>query len=123
MFPSQHMGFLRHLLAYCKRIDKGPIVSVQKFGVQVLPSQISEPAFLAAILEVLTTPSYADTAQAMSVKIRARKRTPVQEGAGNKVAQEINGLLTVVPILQSFALLKCLTLCGWLSLALGMQTG
>ena len=59
-------------------------MSVQKFGVQVLPSQISKPAFLAAILEVLTTPSYADTAQAMSVKIRARKRTPAQEGAGEE---------------------------------------
>lgn len=85
---------------------------MQKFGVQVLPSQISEPAFLAAILEVLTTPSYSDTAQAMSVKIRARKRTPVQEGAGDEVAQKINELLIAMLILQSFAILKCLTLCG-----------
>ena len=66
-------------------------MSVQKFGVQVLPSQISKPAFLAAILEVLTTPSYADTAQAMSVKIRARKRTPAQEGAGEEA---FSGYLT-----------------------------
>ena len=73
------------------------MVSMQGFGVQVLPSQISEPAFLAAILEVLTTPSYSDIAQAMSVKIRARKRTPVQEGAGDEVAQGIlNELLTVM---------------------------
>ena len=65
---------------------------MQGVGVQVLPSQISEPVFLAAILEVLRTPSYSAVAQAMSIKLRARKRTPVQEGAGNKAAQVINEL-------------------------------
>ena len=33
-------------------------------------------------MEVLTDPKYTLTAQGMSVKIRARKRTPVQEAAG-----------------------------------------
>ena len=80
---------------------------MQGFGLQVLPSQISEPAFLAAILEVLTTPSYSDIAQAMSVKIRARKRTPVQEGAGDEMAQGIlNELLTVMTISQFCASVK-----------------
>ena len=33
-------------------------------------------------MEVLTDPKYTLAAQAMSVKIRARKRTPLQEAAG-----------------------------------------
>ena len=33
-------------------------------------------------MEVLTNPKYTVAAQAMSVKIRARKNTPVQEAAG-----------------------------------------
>ncbi len=44
--------------------------------------QVGKPAFKEALIEVLTDPKYTATAQAMSVKIRARKRTPVQEAAG-----------------------------------------
>ena len=46
------------------------------------PTQIGTPAFGEAITEVLSTPRYTKAAQAMSVKIRARKNTPVQEAAG-----------------------------------------
>ena len=80
---------------------------MQGFGVQILPSQISEPAFLATILEVLTTSSCSDIAQAMSLKIRATKRTPVQEGAGDEVAQGfLNELLTVMTMSQFCASVK-----------------
>ena len=44
--------------------------------------QAGTPAFREAIMEVLSNPRYTKAAQAMSVKIRARKNTPVQEAAG-----------------------------------------
>ncbi|CAL5226014.1 g8820 [Coccomyxa viridis] len=50
-------------------------------GVRVDLHQVGKPAFKEALIEVLTDPTYTATAQAMSVKIRARKRTPVQEAA------------------------------------------
>ncbi len=49
---------------------------------QLLPTQAGKPAFREALLEVLTNPQYTKAAQALSVKIRARKNTPVQEAAG-----------------------------------------
>ena len=55
---------------------------VQGFGLQVDPTQAGTPAFQRALMAVLTDPQYAKAAKAMSVKIRARKNTPVQEAAG-----------------------------------------
>jgi len=55
---------------------------MQGFGLRVSPSQLGKPAFKEALMEVLTNPKYTAAAQAMSVKIRARKNTPVQEAAG-----------------------------------------
>lgn len=49
---------------------------------QLLPTQAGKPAFREALLEVLTNPQYTRAAQALSVKIKARKNTPVQEAAG-----------------------------------------
>ena len=60
-------------------------VHVQGYGVQVDPSQIGTPAFEAAIMQVLTDPKYRQVAQAISKQVRARKRTPVQEAAGEQV--------------------------------------
>ena len=55
---------------------------MQGFAVQLSPHQAGMPAFREALMEVLTDPKYTKAAQAMSVKIRARKNTPVQEAAG-----------------------------------------
>ncbi len=57
---------------------------MQGFGVRVEPTQAGTPAFGEAIMEVLSNPRYTKAAQAMSVKIRARKNTPVQEAAGEQ---------------------------------------
>ena len=46
------------------------------------PSKIGTPAFREALVKVLTQPRYTDAARSLSVKIRARKRTPLQEAAG-----------------------------------------
>ena len=56
--------------------------ALQGFGVRLCPMQAGTPAFREAIMEVLSNPRYAKAAQAMSVKVRARKNTPVQEAAG-----------------------------------------
>ena len=55
---------------------------MQGFGLRLSPTQVGKPAFKEALTEVLTNPKYTVAAQAMSVKIRARKNTPVQEAAG-----------------------------------------
>ena len=55
---------------------------MQGFGLQVEPTQAGTPAFQKALMGVLTDPQYATAAKAMSVKIRARKNTPLQEAAG-----------------------------------------
>lgn len=44
--------------------------------------QAGTPVFGGAIAEVLSNPRYAKAAHAMSVMIKARKKTPVQEAAG-----------------------------------------
>lgn len=59
---------------------------MQGFGVRVSPMQAGTPAFKDAIMEVLSNPQYTATAEAMSVKIKARKNTPVQEAAGEHFA-------------------------------------
>ncbi len=63
---------------------------MQGFGVRVSPMQIGTPAFKAAIMEVLGDPRYTKAAQAMSVKIKARKNTPVQEAAGEQSTRNLN---------------------------------
>ena len=55
---------------------------MQGFGLRLSLSQVGKPAFKEALMEVLKNPRYTVAAQAMSVKIRARKNTPVQEAAG-----------------------------------------
>lgn len=55
---------------------------VQAFGVQVDAANIGTPAFEAAIMQVLEAPKYRQAAKVVSVRLRARKRTPVQEAAG-----------------------------------------
>ena len=55
---------------------------MQGFGLQLRPAQAGKPTFREALVEVLSNPKYAKAAKAMSVKIRARKNTPVQEAAG-----------------------------------------
>lgn len=55
---------------------------MQGFGVRLSPHQAGRPAFKEALMEVLTNPKYTAAARAMSVKIRARSNTPVQEAAG-----------------------------------------
>ena len=51
---------------------------------RVSPGQAGTPAFGEAIMEVLGNPQYTKAAQAMSIKIKARKNTPVQEAAGEQ---------------------------------------
>ena len=51
---------------------------------RVDPAQAGTPAFGEAIMEVLSNPQYTKAAESMSVKIRARKNTPVQEAAGEQ---------------------------------------
>ena len=63
--------------------------AMQGFGVRVSPLQAGTPAFKDAILEVLSNPRFTSAAQAMSVKIRARKNTPVQEAAGEDSARTL----------------------------------
>ena len=60
---------------------------MQGFGVRLNPSQAGTTGFGEAIKEVLRNPQYTEAAQAMSVKIRARKNTPVQEAAGGPPLQ------------------------------------
>ena len=60
---------------------------MQGIGVRLSPLQAGTPAFREAIMEVLSNPRYTAAAQAMSVKIRARKNTPVQEAVGERPAQ------------------------------------
>ena len=55
---------------------------MQGIGLQLRPAQAGKPAFREALMEVLSNPKYTRAAKAMSVKIRARKNTPVQEAAG-----------------------------------------
>ena len=57
---------------------------MQGIGLQLRPAQAGKPAFRGALIEVLSNPKYAKAAKAMSVKIRARKNTPVQEATGAK---------------------------------------
>ena len=54
----------------------------QGYGVRVDPRQAGTPAFEAAILKVLTDPKYGQAARALSVRVRARKDTPLQEAGG-----------------------------------------
>lgn len=58
---------------------------LQGFGQHIRTNQAGTPAFQKALMAVLTDPRYTQAAQAMSVKIRARKNTPVQEAAGAQV--------------------------------------
>ncbi len=63
------------------------LAATQGFGVRVEPTQAGTPAFGAAIMEVLSNPQYKKAAEAMAVKIKARKNTPVQEAAGKLCVQ------------------------------------
>ncbi|CAK0786592.1 hypothetical protein CVIRNUC_009806 [Coccomyxa viridis] len=56
-------------------------VVAKGLGLQLRPAQAGKPAFREALVEVLSNQKYAKAAKAMSVKIRARKNTPVQEAA------------------------------------------
>ncbi len=51
-------------------------------AVPVRHSDIGTEAFPAALAELLGNGSYAAAARRISVKLRARKRTPVQEAVG-----------------------------------------
>jgi len=68
-----------------KCIDKG-IVDIepvlQGMGVRITHKDIFTPAFGEAISKVLQDPKYRAAADLISRKLRARKRTPVQEAAG-----------------------------------------
>jgi hypothetical protein len=57
-------------------------VLLQGFGLQLSPFDLGKPAFRDALMEVVANPKYAEGARALAVKIKARKRTPVQEAAG-----------------------------------------
>ena len=48
------------------------------------PEQAGTPAFGAAIMEVLGNAQYKKAAQAIAIKIKARRNTPVQEAAGER---------------------------------------
>ena len=49
---------------------------------KVSPSQIGSPEFSQALLKVLTEDRYSQAARALSRKLRAHKRTPVQQAGG-----------------------------------------
>lgn len=51
-------------------------------GVSISHKDILTPAFGEAIRKVLQDPSYRAAAELISRKLRARKRTPVQEAVG-----------------------------------------
>lgn len=49
---------------------------------KISPAEAGGPAFTEALLKVLTQESYSQAAKALSAKIRAHKRTPVQQAGG-----------------------------------------
>ena len=55
---------------------------MQGFGVQISHADVLTDALPAAVMHVLSNARYAEAARRMSVKLTARKRTPVQEAAG-----------------------------------------
>ena len=61
----------------------------QGFGVQLSKLEIKLPAFRQAIMAVLTDAQYTEAAIALSVKVRARKDTPLQEAAGTLESQHL----------------------------------
>lgn len=62
------------------------ILATQGFAVRVRHTDIGTAAFPAAVARVLSNGSYAAAARKVSVKLRARKRTPVQEAVGASLA-------------------------------------
>ena len=56
--------------------------SMQGMAEKVDPAEVGSPAFSQALLKVLTQESYSQAAKALSVKIRAHKRTPVEQAGG-----------------------------------------
>lgn len=64
------------------RFGSKVVYSLQGFALRVRHSDIGTEAFPAALTELLGNGSYAAAAKAISVKLRARKRTPVQEAVG-----------------------------------------
>lgn len=57
-------------------------VVLQGMGVRISHKDIFMPKFGEAIRKVFQDPSYGAAAELISRKLRARKRTPVQEAAG-----------------------------------------
>ena len=59
-------------------------LSLQGLGVKINKLGIKSPAFRLALMAVLTEDKYTEAAMALSIKIRARKNTPLQEAAGGR---------------------------------------
>ena len=55
---------------------------MQGMAEKIDPAQVGSPAFSQALLKVLTQESYSQAAKALSAKIKAHKRTPVQQAGG-----------------------------------------
>ena len=93
---------------------------MQGIGLQLRPAQAGKPAFREALMEVLSNPQYAKAAKAMSVKIRARKNTPVQEAAGAKFTPCKSALAALIAHCRRFdihcehAMKRCLRCADWI---------
>ena len=66
------------LLPQCQAV----FVCLQGMAEKVDTSQIGTPEFSQSMLKVLTQESYSQAAKSLSAKIRAHKRTPVQQAGG-----------------------------------------
>ena len=59
-------------------------IPLQGMGVGILQKDIATQAFEEALRKVVTEPRYTAAARKVSQKLRARKRTPVEEAAGKR---------------------------------------
>ena len=62
--------------------DDFPQLGLQGMAARISYEDITKPAFLEAIQKVMLDPSYTAAAAKVSRKLRAWRRTPVQEAAG-----------------------------------------
>lgn len=87
--PRGTLGFSGTAAMFCLTFSTAqhsqcrPVLTcTQGMAEKVSPSQIGSPGFSQALMKVLTEDSYSQAARALSRKIRAHKRTPVQQAGG-----------------------------------------
>lgn len=65
-----------------RRVHVVTSARVQGFAVRISHADLTGDGLLKAAFEVLSNPRYSTAAAGVSVRLRARKRTPVQEAIG-----------------------------------------